>query len=332
MKLFSFSYNISLIILFAIAFASCFFAYIYSKKRIFLFSGLAFLFYILDVFIIYNAEFLSYGINFNENAIPHITYPILKVIVRTGICLLYLLILLTLIEKTFHAKYLFLVFLFFFTSVSLIMFPESKLQLWCFYILLALNNICLCIFYFYCVKSSKDHDYKVRIKKYNTFFIISFIIGIFIIIEYSVEIPNISRIAAYLPNLNERNFTEDLISIFYSIVGIKLACKTLFSPYHTQGYSMFPDATDTLNFKKQLEFFCHTYNLTNREKEVLNLLLEDKDTQKISELLYISIGTTKTHIHNIYRKTGTGKKNELIHLFQNTAIINVGNSAQEINI
>ncbi|WP_175413019.1 LuxR C-terminal-related transcriptional regulator [Clostridium sp. AWRP] len=136
-------------------------------------------------------------------------------------------------------------------------------------------------------------------------------------------IPNLARLSVYLPlqNINERNFSQDILSIFFSIMAIKISYKVLHSIFHTKNYSTYAN-TNTSEFEKQLNFFCSTYNLTNREKEVIHLLLENKSNQEISDLLYISIGTTKTHVHNIYRKTEVNRKNELLCLFQNTAVNN----------
>jgi len=44
--------------------------------------------------------------------------------------------------------------------------------------------------------------------------------------------------------------------------------------------------------------------LSDRENEVLKLLLLDRSTKEMAELIMISINTTKTHIKSIYRKFG----------------------------
>lgn len=54
-----------------------------------------------------------------------------------------------------------------------------------------------------------------------------------------------------------------------------------------------------------------TYFLTNREKEVLTLLLQDYSNIEICEMLNISISTVKTHIYNIFTKMGVKSRAEL---------------------
>ena len=62
--------------------------------------------------------------------------------------------------------------------------------------------------------------------------------------------------------------------------------------------------------------FGAAWNLSNREKDVLPLLLRGKTATYISEKLYIAPGTTKTHIYNIYRKLGVHSKMEMFDMFE----------------
>ncbi|HBX71227.1 MAG TPA: DNA-binding response regulator [Chloroflexi bacterium] len=55
-------------------------------------------------------------------------------------------------------------------------------------------------------------------------------------------------------------------------------------------------------------------NLTPREFQVLELLVEGLKNPEISERLYISIGTTRTHVSNIFAKLGVSNRAEAITL------------------
>lgn len=46
------------------------------------------------------------------------------------------------------------------------------------------------------------------------------------------------------------------------------------------------------------------FGLTKREEEMLEMLAAGMSNQQISSLAYISVGTVKTHAHNIYAKLG----------------------------
>lgn len=45
-------------------------------------------------------------------------------------------------------------------------------------------------------------------------------------------------------------------------------------------------------------------NITSREKDVVNLIIDGKTNSEIADILHISIHTVKSVIENIYLKTG----------------------------
>ncbi|WP_282081214.1 helix-turn-helix domain-containing protein [Aquimarina algiphila] len=52
--------------------------------------------------------------------------------------------------------------------------------------------------------------------------------------------------------------------------------------------------------------------ISNREKEVIALIVTGKKNKEISDELFVDISTIKSHINNIYRKTGVKNRKELI--------------------
>ena len=59
------------------------------------------------------------------------------------------------------------------------------------------------------------------------------------------------------------------------------------------------------------------YNLSERECEIISFVQKGLSNKKIAETTFISIGTVKTHLHNIYTKTGTTNRYELTHFIKN---------------
>jgi DNA-binding CsgD family transcriptional regulator len=59
------------------------------------------------------------------------------------------------------------------------------------------------------------------------------------------------------------------------------------------------------------DFNLKKYVISDREKEVIELLYKGYSTRKIGEKLFIAFGTVKTHIHKIYQKTDSHNKIEL---------------------
>ncbi len=57
------------------------------------------------------------------------------------------------------------------------------------------------------------------------------------------------------------------------------------------------------------------FSLTTREKEILGMLLKGKSNKEISDLMFVSTETVKTHLQNIYRKLGVRSRMEVLAQF-----------------
>lgn len=56
--------------------------------------------------------------------------------------------------------------------------------------------------------------------------------------------------------------------------------------------------------------------LTQQEKKVLDLILEEKSNKEIASQLFVSLSTVKTHINNIYKKLQVSSRDEVRSLYQ----------------
>jgi len=68
----------------------------------------------------------------------------------------------------------------------------------------------------------------------------------------------------------------------------------------------------------RIDAFCSTHNLSPREREVVKLLIEGLTTLAMAERLGISPHTVRDHLKNLYRKTGTSSRSELLGLASRT--------------
>lgn len=62
---------------------------------------------------------------------------------------------------------------------------------------------------------------------------------------------------------------------------------------------------DSYKFEKKIETNKEILKLTNREKEILKLIADEKSSDEIANTLSISKGTVDTHRKNIIKKTNT---------------------------
>lgn len=68
------------------------------------------------------------------------------------------------------------------------------------------------------------------------------------------------------------------------------------------------------NAPPPLEAIARLYKLTAGEVRVLEALLRTNGARAMAESLGISPGTVKTHLHNLFRKTGTKRQTDLVRL------------------
>ena len=61
--------------------------------------------------------------------------------------------------------------------------------------------------------------------------------------------------------------------------------------------------------------FASQYGLSQRESDLMRLILGGNTNKEIAEKLFISENTVKFHVRNLLRKTDCKKRNELLSLF-----------------
>ena len=64
--------------------------------------------------------------------------------------------------------------------------------------------------------------------------------------------------------------------------------------------------------------FFEKNKISNREQEIIRLIIKGKSNKDIEEELYISHHTVKNHIYNIYQKLGINSSRQLINLISNS--------------
>ena len=63
-----------------------------------------------------------------------------------------------------------------------------------------------------------------------------------------------------------------------------------------------------------MQAFLIEHNISKREREIIDLLLAGKSNQQMEDELYISIGTVKNHLYNIYQKLQVKNRLQLVSL------------------
>ncbi|MFC1563531.1 LuxR C-terminal-related transcriptional regulator [candidate division KSB1 bacterium] len=65
--------------------------------------------------------------------------------------------------------------------------------------------------------------------------------------------------------------------------------------------------------KSLLFVLIQRYRISERELDIIDLILKGKSNKEIEEELFISFNTVKNHIYNIYRKIGVNSRGQLVY-------------------
>ncbi|MGY4105512.1 LuxR C-terminal-related transcriptional regulator [Ignavigranum ruoffiae] len=187
--------------------------------------------------------------------------------------------------------------------------PHNAIQVYLYY----LPNQLFLIYNAYISNEivNKKHISKIASKYLHLLAIIFLIFGILIIIEDTLVIFYIDQYSVLETKIQNRNFCEDLYSIAMCILALNFFVKDI----HILETETSNHQKEIKNFSQRKESFFNYFELTEREKEVCELMLNNQSNQRIADQLFLSIGTVKTHTHNIFLKTNTTGRNDLEYLF-----------------
>ena len=75
------------------------------------------------------------------------------------------------------------------------------------------------------------------------------------------------------------------------------------------------NGNNSMNYQK-IDHKIKEFKISNKEKEVLLLILKDFEYKEIGKKLDVSINTIRTHVKNIYNKCSVNSKYSLMNIFK----------------
>ncbi|WP_312653721.1 helix-turn-helix domain-containing protein [Aminipila sp.] len=311
MDIIVFLYNVVLLLLYGTAMIYSFITYGLKKFPVCFYLTVLFLFYIFDNTVIYMTEFVhDFSVTYDTSFMSVPAFKTVIVIV-TGFCL-------TNINKRIFKKSLSTMDFIVLISLGLWdlfvpMLRDSAFMVWLYYLPYQLFTLYISVTGLLIIKKdTKITEAIPFLKHYKKILLCTLLFSFLIVIEDTIVIFNFDSYNNLLVKINNRSLTEDILSIIYSLFVIHHLSKELQND--TLNHSPMPMVVnlDNDHFYK----FVKTHNFTTREQDILKYLLEDKNNQEISDILFISIGTVKTHVHNIYQKMNVSKRNQLIRSYE----------------
>jgi DNA-binding CsgD family transcriptional regulator len=114
------------------------------------------------------------------------------------------------------------------------------------------------------------------------------------------------------------HYYQTLVSLLIICVLIVCMMACLRNTYRLFGNFMQNPGSELISHYEKKGLSCEqvaeTFGLSERETEVLGLLLEGKSATQISEEMVIAHGTVKAHIRNIYKKVDIHRREELFEI------------------
>jgi len=122
----------------------------------------------------------------------------------------------------------------------------------------------------------------------------------------------------FIPGIYNDTFRSEITSIrFYPL--LYWAFSVTFTYYFIKSFLLRETerktkyVSNSITASNNTDSLLNNYNISEREKEVVALLLEGKSYQQIAEQLFVSVNTVKTHVRKIYPKLGINSRHELVN-------------------
>ena len=111
----------------------------------------------------------------------------------------------------------------------------------------------------------------------------------------------------------ERSITENILTVVCAVIAIRNGAGLLSLRYSDS--SSQPSSELLLEEEGRFRRFAVRYELTERERDLLELIIMGKSNREISQELFISEGTVRSHVSHIFSKCEAASRDELVRLF-----------------
>ena len=276
------------------------------KRYLFFVIGLYLVFFIFDNLILSMTEIIKdFGNTYNQHFLG---VPFVKTVIYlvNNICQFWIVAIL-MKETPLLTHYCLISITFIWMAFPIL--NNSPLRVFMYYLP---NQLLLIYTGIYARRNLTSLNISSRNKNYlKTISNIGVLFGILIILEDLFVIFNVDSYDLLNLRIQNRNMCEDMftIAVCYLIIKYILSDWKAISNVEEQLSSF--DKSPKIDNPSTLDLFSEKLHLTEREKEIL----EHKNNQEIANQLFLSVGTVKTHVHNIFIKLEITKRNQLFEVY-----------------
>ncbi|MEG0016789.1 MAG: helix-turn-helix transcriptional regulator [Gordonibacter sp.] len=300
--------------------ATCLSAYLVSHKRLMLFAFLGFLFYFFDVAWVFQDAFAFAGGDVALGNSYLLVRSLASVVAGGGFLVSFWLLIGDYLGETRRVLLIAPGVVFAAGSIGmLVLLPESDLQRFLFYSMRGALLLWMLLYLAYRYVAAKDEVEKNRLKKHRTIYVLLWVLGAAMVAEdaYSFLFSGAAQETNILSYFAERNYVENVLMLCCMFYAFRAAFRSLALRFDRP-----PKQSDKLKETiagGSLMMYGKRHQLSEREQEVLELVLLGKDNQNIASSMHLAPGTVKVHVHNILQKTAQPNRQTLIQDFWKTS-------------
>lgn len=311
-------YTILIMVVCIAAGAVCLSAYFVSRHRSYLYTASMFLFYFLDMALIFQYEYLGQNLAYSFESFYGIDRPVVRTLLAAGMLQSLWLVVCDFENERRPALRWVPIAVFLGACAAVVyLMPEEPFRQWLYFTLRQLFFLWVLGYVIWRYCTCKSEVAKARMRRQEPLLFVAFGLVLCIVGEdiFMMLLLDPATIAdSLLPlYLSERNFSESALMVAFAVFALRNAAATLRLRFKEPPAADNPDLRSYID--ELLPAYCERHGLTAREREILQLVLEGKDNQNIASTLQLALGTVKAHVHNILKKTGTTTRQELTQLF-----------------
>lgn len=300
-----------------LAAALCLATFFVSRKRAMLYASIGFLFYFFDVALVFQDDYVLRHAEATIESVYFIGSPLLSIVTACG-CLTAVWLV---VADAFGLQGRFVKALpgavFVIGSLAAHVFiPEGPLHQFVFYTMRSVVFFGMLVFAGARYIGSSEAA-RQRLWRYRFAYVLSWVFGLCVVIEDVVcqlMLDPHLFVSGALWFFPERNFAENGLAIMIAAFCCYSSSRTLMLHFRTPPC----DENERMEafIADGIAAYQGHYSLSNRETEVLRLILLGKDNQNIASELNLAFSTVKVHVHNILRKTGQANRQDLMRDFR----------------
>ena len=315
MELALFYYTLLMLLVSILVAAVCLSSYLVSRKKTMLFLSVAFAFYFFDISLVFQDEFIVRSSGDTLTSGYLLIRSLASVLTGGGFVTAFWVLLCDYLNGTRRSMFAVPPAVFAFASVvTLAVLPDGDVQRFWFWSIRQFYMYWILLYAGYSFLRQKDEAERARMWRHRGLYAAAWVLGLIVLVEDAT-----SFLVMDLPSVNlgsiifsaERSYAENLLMLIIGVAAVRNGVRMLslrFERPPAQGGSK-------QQIVENLNVFATRHKLSQREREVLYLVLLGKDNQNIASEMSLALSTVKVHVHNILKKTGDASRQELIQNF-----------------